>query len=1278
MLHQVIKKILPLVAAVVLCATAFAQTSNWQTGIGNKKLFIENKAQFDGKNNLPGSTVLFATENGPSQIFFTNKGLTYRLVKKTPKYNAEKEEHERRPKNHDEMEKEEHEVTITKDVVQMEWLNANPNATVVGTETSTAYQTFVVHGKSVVAKCFNKLVYQNLYPGIDVEYTFHQSVGIEYSFIVHPGADIHQIKMKYSDVSKISADEKNNLHLPTKFGDIIDHAPITYYQDNKTFVLASTFIKSGKTISFDVEPYDQTKTIVIDPWTVNPSMPNSNKVFHIQSDSSGNAYMYGGDSPFILEKYNSAGVYQWTFNSGVDSSTTWMGSLITDPAGNSIITAGTPPVITKVNTSGTQVWTNTGGSLDEYWNLAFNCDYTQLIVGGTRLTGFPAPNGSGRIYNINPNSGAVISNVLLGYALHYTVFGLPTEDPNEVRALSSSPNGNYYFLTLDTVGSIKPNLAINYETLSTYRYAYGSPNYGFTPQGQSTIRATGTDLYSTDGANLHKRSISTGAIVATVAIPGGAVVTSGLVPGSAAKNGGIAIDSCGNVYVGSQTEVIKYDANLNQLSTGVTPSAVYDIAVSTNGNILASGNGFAINIGMSACPQVQPICVTIFTASATQQNPQCPGSCNGTATASTINGTGPYTYSWTGGQTAVTATNLCPGNYTVTITDHSNSATSTASVTIATPGAFTATASNTASSCGGSTGTATATVTAGTGPFTYSWSNNGTTQTISSLGSGTYIVTVTGLSGCSATASTAVTATGGLSVTPSSSGTSCGLTNGTAGITPTGTGPFTYSWSNGSTIANLTNLTHGTYNVTVSGSGGCSATSSLLIDTSSAISITTFSGRAGCTSSGTASVVVNSGNGPFTYSWSNGATASSVNSLSAGNYSVTVTGAAGCSVSATATVISTGTGVTLTPASTPTGCSSNTGSASVTATTGDSPFTYSWSNGNTTSSITSAAGGNYTVTVTAIDGCSATASVSVTTSGTLTVTTSATGTTCGNSNGAASVTAGGGTFTYSWSNGATTSSISSLTSGSYTVTVIGSPGCSATATAVVNPSGGSVNIDATPNPVCQGDSSQICAPVGYRSYHWNIGDTSHCIYVTQAGNYYVTVTDNGNCTATSNHVSIAINIPGTVSVTQHGDTLIASGAVSYQWYLNNAPISGATSATYIATHDGTYYVQGTDQNGCNANSGSTVIKTPLGINELADGSTIKVYPNPLANGNWHLDVSSDWVGSNCEVYDAAGRLVFKTEIKNTQSEFELNVAQGIYLMRISSAQKNYAIKLIKL
>ena len=1279
MSHPVIKKAVPFFAAIVLCATVLAQnTVNWQTQIGNKKVFIENQSQFDGKNNLSGSTILFGTENGPSQIFFTKQGLTYSLVKKTPKYNKEKEAKEHgEKKNIAEREREEHEVTITKDVVQMQWENANPNVKVVAVEKSTGYQTFVVHGKSVVAQCYKKLVYQNLYPGIDVEYTFHPTVGIEYSFIVHPGADIHQIKMKYSDVSKLSADEKGNLHLPTKFGDIVDHAPVTYYEGNKNSGLASTFIKSGKTISFDVEPYDNTKTIVIDPWTVNPPMPNSNKVFHIQSDSNGNAYMYGGDSPFVLEKYNSSGVYQWTFNSGVDSSTTWMGSLITDPAGNSIITGGTPPIITKVNTSGTQVWTNTGGSLDEYWNLAFNCDYTQLVVGGTRLTGFPAPNGSGRIYNINPNSGAVISNVLLGYALHYSVFGLPTEDPNEVRALSSSPNGNYYFLTLDTVGSIKPNLAINYETLSTYRYAYGSPNYGFTPQGQSTLRATGTDLYSMDGANVHKRSIGTGAIVATAAIPGGAVVTSGLVPGSAAKNGGIAIDSCGNVYVGSQTQVVKYDANLNQLSTAATPSAVYDIAITTNGNILASGNGFAININMSACAPIQPICVTIFTAAATAQSPQCPGSCNGSASASTINGTGPFTYSWTGGQTTATATNLCPGNYTVTITDNSNSATSTASVTIATPGAFTATASNTSSSCGGSTGTATATVTAGTGPYTYSWSNNGTAQTINNLPAGNYTVTVTGNGGCSTTASTSVTSTGGLSVTPSSAGTTCGLTNGTAGVTVTGTGSFTYSWSNNSTAASLTNLVPGTYNVTVSGTGGCSATASVLVDTSSALTISAFGGRAGCTSSGTATVNVSTGTGPFTYSWSNGGTASSINSLSAGNYSVTVTGAANCSASTTVTVISTGTGVTLSSSANPSTCGTSTGSASVNALTGNTPFTYSWSNGGTAAAINNVGSGTYVVTVTANGGCSATASVDVTSTGTLTVTTSAHGTTCGSSNGSASVNAGTGSFTYSWSNNATTDTISNVAAGTYTVTVQGSPGCSATASATVNPSGGAITITAPSSAVCQGDTEQVCAPAGYQTYHWNTGASTQCVTASAAGSFAVTVTDNANCTATSNQITITVNVADSVSITQSGNTLIAGAAATYQWYFNGAPIAGATSSTYVPTQDGNYYVKTTDQNGCPYTTRTEVVKGILGINELTAGSIVKVYPNPLANGNWHLDVSADWIGSTCEIYDAAGRLVFKTEVKAIQSEFELNVAQGIYMMRINSAQKNYAVKLIK-
>ena len=1275
---RVTKQISVFLLVTLISCVLSAQVTQWKTCIGGKKVFIENKGQFNGKNNLKGTDILFGTENGPSQLFFTKTGVTYSLSKRTPKYDKDKEAREKDRKNFAEKEKEEHELTISKDFVQMEWVNANPNVKVIGTEKASGYQNFVLNKKPLpAAQCFKKLVYQNLYPGIDVEYVFHETEGVEYSFIIHPGADASQIKMKYSDVSRVGADENGNLHLPTRFGDIVDHAPKTFYQGDNKSIIASSFIKSGKVVGFQLGDYDHGKTVVLDPWTVTPAMPNSNRVFQIETDSSGNVYIYGGDSPFLLEKYNSSGTWQWTFNTGWDSSSVWMGSLITDPSGNSIITAGSTAAITKVNTAGTQVWTANGGANDEYWGLAFNCDFSQLIVGGTRLTfAGITPNGSGRIYNINPANGSVISNVYLGANLPGTFFS----DVNEVRAISSSPNGNYYYLTLDTVGSVTANLAVRYAALSTYRYAYGSPSYGFTPQGQNTLKASANALYSMDGANLHKRDINTGTIVTTVAIPGGGVVTSPFVQGSAAKNGGIAIDSCGNVYVGSVNEVVKYDANLTQLSTAVTPNAVYDVAVSTNGNIVASGNGFAMAINMSACRTIKPICVTVLSSTATQTNPQCPGQCNGSATANAVNGTGPYQYLWSGGQTTQTVSNLCPGSYIVTITDVATSATSSSSVNITQPGAFTATASNTAANCGSSNGTATANVTAGTGPYTYAWSNNGTGQTISSLPAGSYIVTVTGANGCSTTAATTVTSTGSLTITPSATATTCGFSNGSASVSVgTGTGPFTYSWGNGSTTASLSNLAAGSYPVTVSSSGGCSATASAVVSSSTGITLSSFGGRSGCISSGTASVSVLSGTGPFTYAWSNSATTANISSLAPGNYSVTVTGAAGCSASASVTVLSTGTGVTLSASFTASSCSSNSGSASVTATTGDSPFTYVWSNSATTATISNIAGGTYTVTVTGSTGCSATASVSVTASGSLGVTASATNATCGSSTGTASANvSGSGTYTYLWNNSATTDTINNLAAGTYTVTVTGGGGCSGTASAVVNPSGGTVNIQAQSTSFCQGDSSQICAPAGYTVYHWNTGVTTRCITATQSGNYYVTVTDNSNCTATSNHVAITVNVPAQVTLTQHNDTLKASGGVSYQWYINGSPISGATSSSYYPNVAGTYYVESTDANGCISKSNSTVIKIPLGIDQVSAESEIKVYPNPLANGAWHLKVGNEWIGSQCEFYDAAGRLIYKTELRNNDTEFNLAIAQGVYLLRVNSNFKNYAVKLIKL
>ncbi|CAN5688294.1 hypothetical protein BH11BAC1_BH11BAC1_18780 [soil metagenome] len=653
---------------ILLSIEISAQDTKWIRSLDPQKVFIENHSQFTDKCNLLGKDVLFATEDGPVQVLFTKKGLIYKLEQRE---HPELDERELRKEgmSHEELEKKEHEFQIKIDMVRMEWKNSNATEIVARDESPEGY---FYHGKSgsTHARAFRKIVYLNLYPNIDVEYVFHPGAGIEYSFILHPGSVPANIQMAYSDVSGIEVDHANDIHFPTQFGDIIDHAPVTFYSGSDV-PIASHFVRHGKTISFLLADYDHTKEVIIDPWTVFPSMGSSNKIFNIEADSSGNAYIYGGDSPYKLQKYDPFGNLLWTFTNGWDSSTYWCGTLIVDRSGNSYITAGSSAEITKVNTIGGQVWTNSGGIFDEYWSMAFNCDETELIVGGTRLTGIPIITGSGRAFNIDLSSGNVINSIKVASAIPSFIFN----DPNEIRSVCASPNGNYYFLTLDTIGELAPALSgINWESESGYRFGYGSPNYGFTPQGQSIIRATATHIYTANGDSVVKRDINTGTIVAAAAIPGGGHATTFLVPGTLPKNGGLAIDSCGNVFAGSQSNVTMYDSNLNFISSTTTPSAVYDVAIGINGDVLASGNAFAVALSIPSCSQIHLSCntavlpVALFSA----PNAICPGTCTGFTNLS-ANAT---SYQWyfpgaiPGTSTDVDPSNICyntPGTYDVTL-----------------------------------------------------------------------------------------------------------------------------------------------------------------------------------------------------------------------------------------------------------------------------------------------------------------------------------------------------------------------------------------------------------------------------------------------------------------------------------------------------------------------------------------------------------------------------------------------------------------------------------
>lgn len=427
----------------------------------------------------------------------------------------------------------------------------------------------------------------------------------------------------------------------------------------------------------------------------------------------------------------------------------------------------------------------------------------------------------------------------------------------------------------------------------------------------------------------------------------------------------------------------------------------------------------------------------------------------------------------------------------------------------------------------------------------------------------------------------------------------------------------------------------------------------------------------------TTSVVLtaNSTNG-VVYTWSNGATGQNDTVSAAGTYDVTVTNAAGsCSVTGSI-VVTSNSSLAITASSTNTGCGAGSGTASVTVTNGTATG-YLWSNNQTTASISGLAAGTYGVTVTAGGGCSATASVDVLNTGSIAIATTSTNTTCGAQNGTATVSVlnGGTASAYNWSNNGTTATINNLAPGTYRVTVTGNGGCTAVDSVTVTASNNStVSISSDVTTICARDSAIICAPAGSASYLWNTGATTSCITVKAAGGYYVTVTENGGCTALSNRVDISVYPSPPVSISVKGDTLSAYNALSYQWYLNNSPIQGATNSTYIASQPGSYQVQVTDTNSCSSFSNAVVI---TGLNDISAEDMV-VYPNPLAGGNWMLNTTPGLIGNTVRIYNNEGRLVYESEIRSEQMELEAELARGVYFLKINSGQSNFTRKLIKL
>ncbi len=617
-----------------------------------------------------------------------------------------------------------------------------------------------------------------------------------------------------------------------------------------------------------------------------------------------------------------------------------------------------------------------------------------------------------------------------------------------------------------------------------------------------------------------------------------------------------------------------------------------------------------------------PLIITIDSV----QNVSCNGGIDGAAYISVNGGTIPYTYVWTNTtQTTEDITGLTANTYNVTVTD-ANACTAIDSATITEPAPLTITTDSIYDvSCnGGSDGAVYISVSGGTGTYTYVWTNTTqTTEDITGLTSNTYYVTVTDANACTAIDSATITEPAPLTITiDSTHNVNCNGSSDGAVYTTTagGTAPYTYSWTNtAQTTEDITGLTANTYNVTVTDANACTAIDSATITEPAPLTITIDSIYDVSCNGGTDGAVYTTtagGTTPYTYVWTNTTqTTENITDLTANIYNVTITDANTCTAINSATINEPAPIVVTETITEPT-CGNSDGQISVNVSGGTPPYTYLWSNAETTSSISGIGAGIYDLTVTDTNGCFTIENYLVNDQGAPLVSISSiTDATCnGNCDGAINTDVSGGTIPYQflWSNGETTQNIDSLCAGNYSLTVTDSLNCSAVALGAVN----------EPTPLSISLSS---------------------------------TNDDGTGTGTS--------------------SVVASGGTpgySYLWDDPNAQITPTATGLF----NGLYNVTVTDVNGCTI-SDTITVHLVTSIENIKHLAVIKIFPNPN-NGNFTIKIDGQVNNTiNVQIYNISGQKIYEDKINSKIKSIALpNIKEGVYFIKLFNDQINSIKKII--
>ncbi|MES2622676.1 MAG: gliding motility-associated C-terminal domain-containing protein [Bacteroidota bacterium] len=516
---------------------------------------------------------------------------------------------------------------------------------------------------------------------------------------------------------------------------------------------------------------------------------------------------------------------------------------------------------------------------------------------------------------------------------------------------------------------------------------------------------------------------------------------------------------------------------------------------------------------------------------------------------------------------------------------------------------------------GGSDGQITANVQGGLPPYTYVWtpSSLGTGPSVSGLAGGTYSVSVTDSKGCGASATIQINVPTQMTAVATGNPVSCGgACDGSATVTAqNGTPPYSYAWNSlpPQQLQNATFLCANSYTVTVTDTKSCTVTASATVPNTTTVIITVDSlNNVQCFGAANGDVFITATGGalPLTYAWSNNVFTDDNPNLGPGNYTLVITDNVGCTAGDTYTITEPSLLTSAVSYSFNPRCNAGSdGIVNISVGGGVQPYSYLWSapTNAVTQNLNNVVAGSHTVTVRDANGCTVTSNTTLTEPAPFNANITVGSLQCyGATDGTASVNVSGATspYTYFWSSFETTTSVTGLDAGPFSVVVEDANGCDTILTGTVT-SPAEIDIQLTAvEPLCadQGNGSINTVVTGgtpQYTYAWSGGLQPVQNPTAGSGSFTVTVTDANNCTETS---SVGVNAPSTFTVNVIAINPTCSedstGAVVANTIGGNSPYSYAWSNTTTDTvaltglRPGNFQVVVTDVNGCTSAGGASL------------------------------------------------------------------------------------------